>query len=151
MRNLSLSEFSDRVCEIMPVISREFYKKQTSQFYRMKITTPQFVVLEILGREGESRMTDLAGIINVSTAAMTGIVDRLVRDRYVARASDPDDRRIIKVALTTRGARAVKSIIDERKRIFSRIFGVLSGDEREEYLKILISVRDRLKERGSGS
>ena len=96
-------------------------------------------------------MTDLAGIINVSTAAMTGIVDRLVRDRYVARASDPDDRRITKVGLTTRGARAVKSIIDERKRIFSRIFGVLSGDEREEYLKILISVRDRLKERGSGS
>ena len=149
MPHLSLSEFSDQVVEIMPVISREFYKKQTSEFYKMKITMPQFVVLEILHREGQSRMTDLARLINVSTAAMTGIVDRLVRDGYVARASDPDDRRIIKVGLTAKGSRAVKNIIDQRKQVFSSIFGVLSQEDREEYLKILISVRDRLKEQRS--
>ena len=146
MSNLSLSEFSDQVVEIMPVIAREFYKKQTGEFYKMKITMPQFVVLEILHREGQSRMTDLARLINVSTAAMTGIVDRLVRDSYVARASDPDDRRIIKVHLTAKGSSAVKNIIDQRKQIFSRLFGVLSQEDREEYLKILVTVRDRLKE-----
>ena len=146
MSNLSLSEFSDRVVEIMPVISREFYRKQIGEFYKMKITMPQFVALEILHREGQSRMTDLARLINVSTAAMTGIVDRLVRDGYVQRASDPDDRRIIKVDLTAKGSRAVKTIIDQRKHIFSKIFGVLSQEDREGYLKILVSVRDRLKE-----
>ena len=149
MSNLSLSEFSDQVVEIMPVISREFYKRNTAEFYKMKITRPQFIVLEILHREGQSRMTDLARLINVSTAAMTGIVDRLVRDSYVARASDPDDRRIIKVGLTAKGSRAVKNIIDQRKQIFSRIFGVLSQEDREGYLKILVSVRDRLKEQGN--
>lgn len=145
MRHLTLSEFSDRVCEIMPVISREFYKKQTGEFYRMKITMPQFVVLEILSREGRSRMTDLAGLINVSTAAMTGIVERLVRDGYVARASDPGDRRIIRAELTAKGSRVVKKIIDQRKRIFSKIFSVLSEGERKKYLDILISVRDHLR------
>ena len=149
MSNLSLSEFSDRVVEIMPVIAREFYKKQTGEFYKMKITMPQFVVLEILHREGQSRMTDLARLINVSTAAMTGIVDRLVRDGYAARASDPCDRRIIKAGLTAKGSRAVKNIIDQRKQIFGRVFGVLSQEEREGYLKILVSVRDRLKEQGN--
>ena len=117
MSNLSLSEFSDQLVEIMPVISREFYKKQTGEFYKMKITMPQFVVLEILHREGQSRMTDLARLINVSTAAMTGIVDRLVRDGYLARASDPDDRRIIKVDLTVKGSKAVKNLHGEYWRI----------------------------------
>ena len=149
MPNLSLAEFSERVVEIMPVISREFYKKLTAEFYKMKITTPQFVILEILHREGGARMTDLARLINVSTAAITGIVDRLVRDGYVERASDPSDRRIIKVGLTAKGDRAVKNIIDQRKHIFSNIFGVLSGEEREKYLEILVSVRDRLKDQGS--
>jgi len=107
MANLSLSEFSDRIVEIMPAISREFYRKLTGEFYKMKITTPQFVVLEILSREGESRMTDLARLINVSTAAITGIVDRLVRDGYVARANDPDDRRIIRADLTLKGSKAL--------------------------------------------
>ena len=149
MPHLSLSEFSDQVVEIMPVIMREFYKKQTAEFYKMKITLPQFVVLEILHREGQSRMTDLARLINVSTAAMTGIVDRLVRDGYVARASDPDDRRIIRVDLTAKGSKAVKNITDQRKQIFSKIFGVLSQEDREGYLKILVSVRDRLTEQGN--
>ena len=114
----------------------------------MKITMPQFVLLEILHREGQSRMTDLARLINVSTAATTGIVDRLVRDGYVARASDPSDRRIIKVDLTAKGSKAVKNIVDQRKQIFSKIFGVLSGDERDQYLKILRSVRDQLSDKG---
>ena len=149
MSNLSLSEFSDQVVEIMPVISREFYRKQIGEFYKMKITMPQFVVLEILHREGQSRMTDLARLINVTTAAMTGIVDRLVRDGYLERSSDPDDRRIIKVDLTAKGSKAVKNIIDQRKQIFSKIFGVLSQEDREEYLKILVNVRDRLKEQGN--
>ena len=149
MPNLSLSEFSDQLVEIMPDISREFYKKNTAQFYKMKITMPQFVVLELLHREGQSRMTDLARLINVSTAAMTGIVERLVRDSYVARASDPDDRRIIKVDLTAKGNKAVKNIIDQRKQIFSKVFGVLSEDERDQYLRILTSVRDHLKEQKS--
>lgn len=148
MPNLSLSEFSDRIVEIMPVISREFYRKLTAEFYKMKITTPQFVVLEILSREGELRMTDLARLINVSTAAITGIVDRLVRDGYVARANDPEDRRIIRADLTAKGDKAVKKIVDQRKQIFSRVFGVLSEDDREKYLTILINVRDRLKEQG---
>ena len=148
MPNLSLSEFSDQVVEIMPVIAREFYKKQTGEFYKMKITMPQFVVLEILHREGQSRMTDLARLINVSTAAMTGIVDRIVRDGYAARASDPGDRRIIKVDLTAKGSTAVKNIINQRKQIFSNVFGVLSEDERGQYLRILASVRDRLLDKG---
>ena len=82
-------------------------------------------------------------------SAKSGMVDRLVRDSYVARASDPDDRRTIKVHLTAKGSGAVKNIIDQRKQIFSRIFGVLSQEDRDEYLKILISVRDRLKEQRS--
>ena len=151
MPNLSIEEFSEKVCEIMPAISREFYKQQTREFYKMKITMPQFVVLEILNHKGESRMTDLARAINVSTAAMTGIVDRLVRDGYIARANDPDDRRIIKVDLTAKGARAVKNIIDQRKTIFTKIFSVLSENEREKYLEILVTVRNRLKEQGDRS
>lgn len=146
MAALSLAEFSDKVGEIMPAISREFYKRLTGEFYKLKITTPQFIVLEILSHERELRMTDLARTMNVSTAAVTGIVDRLVRDGYVARTSDPDDRRIIKIRLTAKGNKAVKNIVDGRKQIVSKVFGVLSGEERESYLKLLVSIRSRLKE-----
>ena len=144
MAELTLPEFVNRVSEIMPVINREFYKQGSSGFYKMKITLAQIAVLEILVREGALRMTDLARLINVTTAAMTGMVERLVRDGYVVRTSDDGDRRIIKVRATAKGGRIVKEITERKKNMLGKIFGVISQAEREEYIRILTIVRDRL-------
>ncbi len=146
MSTLSLREFAGHLTEIMSVIIKEFLKYQTGEFYKTRITLPQFFVMDMLNRRGESRMTDLARFINVTTAAMTGVVDRLVRDGYAMRTSDPNDRRIIKIRLTPKGDRTVKRIIERRRQMIMKIFGMISQAEREEYLKILTHIRDRLKE-----
>ncbi len=144
MSGLSLSEFCDRLNDIMPVMFREYIKHRVDECHKIKITLPQFIVLNILSMHGESRMTDLAGFLNVTTAAMTGIVDRLVREGYVTRVSDPADRRIIKVKLTAKGASVVKSVKEEEKKVTMNIFGMISQKEREEYLKILLHVQEHL-------
>jgi DNA-binding MarR family transcriptional regulator len=145
MSGMPISKFVEKVSEIMPVVMREFYRQQTSEFFKLKITLPQFVVMELLARRDEYRMSDLAHIINVTTAAMTGIVDRLVRDGYVKRSSDPKDRRIVKVSLTAKGVNIVRRMIDQRKGLMENIFGVISQKERGEYLKILGHIHDHLK------
>ena len=146
MPQLTLSEFADRVGEIMPVMMKEFIKRQASDFYKTKITMPQFFVLEFLYRSGESKMSRIAKFINVSTAAITGIVERLVRDGYVIRASDPKDRRIVMIRLTAKGTKAVKDIMEKRKEVTMKIFGVISQEEREQYLNILSHIREHLQE-----
>ncbi|MCX5686400.1 MAG: MarR family transcriptional regulator [Candidatus Omnitrophica bacterium] len=147
MPNLSLADFVERVSEIMPVVMREFFRQETNEFYKLKITLPQFVVLDMLKRQGESKMSDLARLINVTTAAMTGIVDRLVRDGYAKRMHDPGDRRIVKVDLTVKGARSVKDMTEHRKMLMARIFEMISQKEREEYLMILTHIRDHIMEK----
>ncbi len=148
MSELSLSEFVDRVSELMPVIMREFMKSQGDEFHKMKITMPQFFVLELLYRSGECRMGDIAKFINVTTAAITGIADRLVRDKYALRASDPKDRRIVNIKLTAKGARMVKDMIERRKQVSARMFGMVSQKERAQYLKILMHINEKMQERG---
>ena len=149
MSRMALSEFADQVTEMMPMIMRELYKHESSGLEKIKITLPQLVVLNILAREGELSMTDLAGYINVSTAAMTGIVDRLVRDGYVSRGGVDGDRRIIKVSSTPKGSKAAKSALEHQRKMVEKLFSVLSEEEREEYLRILTIVRDRLKDQRS--
>lgn len=144
MATVTLSEFSNRVSEMMPIISREFFKHQT-EFHKVKVTIPQFVVMDILNRQGQMRMSDLARFINVTTAAMTGIVERLVRDGYVKRLSDLDDRRIIEVILTSKGHKIADAISDKKKKTVTRMFGMVSQKEREEFLKILTHVMEHLK------
>lgn len=147
MATVTLSEFADKMDEIMPVIMREFLRHQMSEFYKTRLTMPQFVVMTILERNGESKMTDLARFINVTTAATTGLIDRIVRDGYAQRAHDPKDRRIIKVTLTALGEKTVKAMLEKRRQMTMKIFGMVSQKEREEYLKILMHVRDNLKEK----
>jgi len=146
MTTVTLSEFADKMDEIMPVIMKEFLRHQMREFYKTRLTMPQFVVMTILERNGESKMTDLARFINVTTAATTGLIDRLVRDGYAQRMHDPKDRRIIKAALTAKGQKTVRTMLEKRRQLTMKIFGMVSQKEREEYLKILMHIRDHLKE-----
>lgn len=145
MANLTLEEFVDRIAEIMPVITKEFLRYQTREFYKVKVTMPQHAILDVLNRSGVSNMSDLARSGNVTTAAMTGVVNRLVRDGYVTRVSDPRDRRVIKVRLTPTGMRTVNMLNKHKRDMITKLFGMLSQGERESYLDILMRIRDRIK------
>lgn len=144
MNRLCLAEFADRINEIVPVMMKEFAKRQTGELYKTKVTLPQFLILLLLQREGETKMTDLAHMVKVTTAAMTGIVDRLVRDGYAVRGYDPADRRIIKVKATTEGSRLVKKVNEERRKMIIKIFGKLSESDRTDYLRILTQIKEAL-------
>ncbi|MDD3905383.1 MAG: MarR family transcriptional regulator [Candidatus Omnitrophica bacterium] len=147
MSEMSLSEFADKVSGMMPEFMRELYRKDPCDLHKMRITLPQLAIMIILERGGSQNMTDLARTMNVTTAAMTGIVERLVREGYVKRERDPEDRRIIKVIATTKGINAARGAEQSKKKMLARVFGVISAKERAEYLRILTIVRDRLREK----
>lgn len=144
MEDLTLSEFADRVGSVMSVLMRSFLKQQTSKFYQMKVTIPQFAILNFLNTEGEHKMTDMAKFMNVSTAAITGIIDRLAKSGYVIRRPNPDDRRIIRVKLTSRGHGLVKKSFQQRRQMIIDMFGKISQKERGDYLRILTHIKEHL-------
>jgi len=116
------------------------------QEFKGKITLPQFLVLGFLHSNGPSNMSDLAHFMNVTTAAMTGIVSRLVRDGYLVRVYDDKDRRMIKVKLTVEGNALVKEINQHKRRMLIRIFSAISVDDRRQYLRIVTRIKDILLE-----
>ena len=142
--SLSLSEFADKLNRIMPVMMKEFARRNANELSKGKITLPQLFTLGFLNEKGESRMTDLAHFMKVTTAAMTGVVDRLVRDAYALRVFDPQDRRIIKVKLTSKGAEVIKRINQQKRNMIIHVFGKISYSEREDYLRILTRIQDVL-------
>lgn len=146
MTQPSLADFADRVSDMMPAIMKEFMRNQAAEFYKLKMTMPQFFVLDILIHAGESKMSDLAKTMSVTTAAMTGVVTRLVRDGYVSREEDPRDRRIVKVALTPKGSKVIRNMIEKRKEITKKMFEAVSPEDRQTYLRILGTIRDHLQQ-----
>lgn len=145
MNELSLEEFAERLNQIIPEVIKGFSRAQLGKFPpHDRLTFPQFLVLNYLGLQGEARMTDMALFMKVSMPAMTGIVERLVRASFCKREFSPQDRRIIRIRLTPKGASLVKKVNEHRRKAIINIFGKISGTDRREYLRILTRIREVL-------
>jgi DNA-binding MarR family transcriptional regulator len=101
------------------------------------LTTTQRLTLVELGLAGPLRVNDLAKRLGVSTATASRAVDALVEHGLATRAEDPDDRRALRVDLSTEG----RSTFDERMRRASEAFApaaaALTRDERATLLALL--------------
>ncbi|MCX5694917.1 MAG: MarR family transcriptional regulator [Candidatus Omnitrophica bacterium] len=144
MTGISIAGFAQKMEKIMPEIMRGFLRMQHNDIYKGKITLPQLLILDLLSSQEASKMTDLAKLMKVTTAATTGIVQRLVLLGYVQREYDQNDRRIIRVKLSVKGAELLKKINQQRMHLVTKIFNQISEDDRGEYLRILTQVRDIL-------
>jgi len=141
---MPLSEFADRLHEMMPLVLRSFMRQQKKTPKGCEVTPPQMLILDFLNKQGPARMSEVAKYMGVTTAAATGIVDRMVRAGYLVRAFEPGDRRVIKVKLTSSGARLIKEALRQRRRFIEQVFGRLSEDDRQSYLNILGKIKDIL-------
>ncbi|HQO37786.1 MAG TPA: MarR family transcriptional regulator [Candidatus Omnitrophota bacterium] len=141
MDNPSLTEYSRSLIEIMPEVVRGLWKREINELTNGTITPPQIFILIYLNKMGELRMTDVARYLSVTTAAATGIVDRLVRGGYVSRMYDPSDRRIIRVRLTEKGKDLVKNLIVHKVARIKEIFSRLSDKDRTDYLRVLTRIQ----------
>ena len=144
MTSMAIADFAQKMNQIIPEIMKGFARRQNNEVYKGKITLPQLLILELLSRQGASKMTDLAKYMQVTTAASTGIVERLVRQGYVQRAYDQNDRRIVRIKLNTKGTELLKKISQQRAQSVTKIFSQISEDDRAEYLRILMQVKDIL-------
>ncbi|MFH0763155.1 MAG: MarR family transcriptional regulator [Candidatus Omnitrophota bacterium] len=144
MSELSLSEFAERLNELIPDLLRGVLRRDTDELTQGKITMPQLLACQYLCREGLSNMTALANFMGVTTAAVTGVVDRLVRAGYVGRCFDPQDRRVVNIELSAKGKEMVKKFKEQKKRMAIEVFKNLTEADRKNYLRIITQIKDVL-------
>jgi len=114
-------------------------------------TLPQFDVLNQLARRPDGMtFVELSRQLLVTAGNLTGIVDRLERQRLVRRAPHPADRRAIRITLTPRGWKAVLASVPAHHRVIARLLGTLSRRDLETLRTLLGRLRDRLEDRGPG-
>jgi DNA-binding MarR family transcriptional regulator len=92
---------------------REFLLNLSRDLNRDNISFAQFFLLSYLSTSKELTMTDIARKMGHSTAAATGLVDRLEKLGYMERTHAIDDRRKVLVRITVKGLDLVSRLRDE--------------------------------------
>jgi DNA-binding MarR family transcriptional regulator len=96
----------------------------------VELTFTQLRGLFVLGARQSLRVSDLAKALGMSLASASALSDRLVRLGYVARRSDPDDRRTVLLHLATKGSRLLERLDRRSTDKLSRAIQQMTGDER---------------------
>ena len=82
----------------------------TRKVKHLGVTASQAMVLNFLGEEDRILARSLGQKLQLSSATMTGILDRLEKLALVERHPHPEDRRAILICLTDKGRKNAKKI-----------------------------------------
>jgi len=114
------------------------------------VTLPQFDVMAALERKPDGMtMTELSRFLMVSNGNVTGIIDRLVSDRLVARQAPADDRRAFIVRLTPRGLKEFTAMAKAHQAWVDGLLSEFGAVEAETLIRHLDGLSGRIRNGGS--
>lgn len=136
----------DRVLPLLQLIS-DLVGKRCDKFLSNKygLTMPQYQLLLAAVNEKDSTLGGLSEHLNCSRGNVTGIVDRLERDGWLERERSQEDRRVITVRLTDKGA-GVWDIRKELTMELANLSQVWDKKQREELTDLLLRMYRELKD-----
>lgn len=120
---------AERLADFILFTQRSCILNLSSELNKEKLSFPQFFLLAYLSSEEFLAMSDIAQKMGHSTAAATGLVDRLEKLGFVERKQAADDRRKIMVRITNDGITMVAKM---RKEIAQNISTVMADMDTEE-------------------
>ena len=102
--------------------------------------------VELLGRLGACRMTELADQIGLAVSSATALVDRLETKGQVIRSRDDEDRRVVMVQLSPDGQTAYNQCADSYIRFCRDMLSKLNDKEQDRLLTLFKKIVAESKE-----
>ena len=132
-----LSENIRIMAQIVADICHRSTRKMASP---INLTGNQFTILKVLSTEGDFHIGDLARLLDISTAAISKNITRLVELGLVARKAKPGDRRSHEIVLLPAGWKIVREfdlILAEKQK---HVMDQFTDEEKKILLKLVQKV-----------
>ncbi|HEV2458948.1 MAG TPA: MarR family transcriptional regulator [Ktedonobacterales bacterium] len=108
------------------------------------LSTARAEVLFVLHERGPMVQRELSQVLRCTPRYVTGLIDVLEAQGWVARRPHPTDRRATLVTLTERGTATAARMHAERAESAAALFGDVAADDLETFVAMLDQVLDRI-------
>ena len=126
----------EKLADIFTVLQRCFLMNLSKELARGKVSFPQYFLLGYLAAQKHLTMSEIAARMGHTTAAATGLVDRLEKLGYVRRTHASDDRRKIEVQITPSGQSLVAQIREDMVTSLGGMMQLLSPAEQRAWVQV---------------
>lgn len=127
----------DTFAELLSRVAREVTRRQASEVCCGELTLEQFQTLRSVSLAERSSIGSLSTALRVDLSTMSRNVTLLEKQGYLARTRGAEDRRIVEVALTSKGKRALHTLRCGERDVFGDVYAELPAAERPRIIKAL--------------
>ena len=101
----------------------------------------ELLVMLVMSLDGDKKaftVTEISNLLQITPAGVTHLINPLEGKGYIERLHDPNDRRIVRIGLTGKGAKAAEALISE---VQDNLIGMVNylGEEDSKTLIRLMS------------
>jgi len=132
--------------DLLPNFSRVFGAFEKMQFKKFNLTVPQSYTLLTIFDHGMITMNELSNLSRVTQTTMTRTVDILVRDGYIERIRNEEDRMVVNVKLTEKGLHTVNNIKASLRQTGDAVFSKIPANKKEQVISILFLMLNIMEE-----
>jgi DNA-binding MarR family transcriptional regulator len=116
----------------------------------MGLSMPQLGILMQLHHKGRCGVSEIGERFDITNAAASQLVEKLVQAGYLERTEDANDRRVKQLNLTAKGESLIENGAQERYLWLDELTSQLNGEEQvkvAEALDILTKAAQSLEEK----
>lgn len=139
-----LTQQTKQIAGLLPKIARNLQIAPLIDEVKPGLTTSQLIVLLILKDMNGVAIPvgKLSQELAISFSAVSGIIDRLHRDKLIERSHSRQDRRLVLVKLTGTGEKMVEKLLKAFEDLLSNVLKKMSESERQTIVKAVERVSE---------
>lgn len=128
---------TDELTGYIAVFADLFEVAQQHSGEAVNLSKQECRVINVVGQFQPLMMRELAERSKLSVTNTTGIVDKLVKRKYLYRDRSDEDRRIVKIGLTPEGRKIYEMEIEDYRKVSRAILSALDEKEQQEMLRMM--------------
>lgn len=124
----------------------EFRKKMNEKTKRLTfgkdLTLSQLETLIFINTDNKRTMESISKHLNITPPSTTSLIDKLYKQKLIARKPDKDDRRLTYIELTPKTKKELSKMKSEKEKIFNSLLSKLTETERKKFKQLIIKLID---------
>ena len=139
-------ELTETIRQGIDVITHRGFREHGRFVKAAGLSLPQFSILMQLHFQRQSGMSEICTRMNMSNAAASQLVEKLVQSELVERSEDPVDRRAKQLKLAAKGRELIDTGIEKRLLWVDKLIEALAPQEQEKVAEAMLIVTRTLQE-----
>jgi DNA-binding MarR family transcriptional regulator len=145
---VSSSQLIQTIRQFMDMAMHHSMRERSHFAKAIGLSMPQFGILMQLHYRSNCGVSDISDRFDITNAAASQLVDKLVQSGLIQREEDPHDRRAKLLNLTEKGRELIQQGMEERYRWVDQLAEKLTAEERAkvgEALNIMTQAAQELE------